>query len=68
MSRQNTYIDDREHLRQLRRKTETMWEMYFGKKGLLDTYEQLGIHNAYTDKLRRVVNLTKKYLVNRGEF
>ena len=56
-----------ERLRQQRKLCEAAWEAYNGKLALLQMYENEGIHNAYTDELRKRVRRHQMYLVNRGE-
>ena len=46
---------------------KSKWEAYRGKLALLQTYEMLGIHNKYTDALRREVKRRMQYLHNQGE-
>ena len=53
-------------MRQMRRKTEDAIEAYLGKLALLNTYEEMGIHDEYTRQLAVNVRKRRVMLVNRG--
>jgi hypothetical protein len=61
------YKENYDYSKQQKDKTRIAWEIYRGKLAILRMYEELGIHNAYTDKLRKEVRRRQQYLINRGE-